>query len=614
MRKTILIVAALLCCASGASAQNSAYSSHAWQAFGYRLAPINYPIVYVCPVTSSGQPCSPLATLYSNSAGTASLPNPLTGDYNGNFSFYVAPGSYLIQVASGAGLQPAYSYAITIGNGSGTDLLPLNNIWTGAQTYSENLPINFVQGGGSCAFGSPSGINWQVCVNGTDLQWEHPGSGGSGRFHVDSDFLVGPPGTSTASGNFNSFAWDNQGEYWDGASEFVLWEMAEGTTPTSGSPINSRESLYPIFQSACTGCTADMAIGGTGVNPAVGNPVAEPYWDFLAYPNTDNFTMTFSHTGLTSNVTGMPVIFTGSWVAADCPVASSTVGLFNLASCGTGGGGSVNVNGSAVSSPNFNGTTPAAGSGFTNATFQVSGSSVSVEVPTSSATPGGTNTAVQFNNAGALAGDTANFNFNDTTHALAVTGPMTASSYICTGTGPGCSTWTLGSGSQANASFYYAESGSGANNTNAGFFWASASPANAFNSFLFPCQAAGSWCTSGTTPAADSAKTLALHGGVNAQTLTTYTIANTDEDGLTTFNNAGAIAVTLACPSVGPPVQFANGWREAIKDLGAGTVTITVSGCTITPLGSGTAATTATFATGASGNLYSDGTNYQVVQ
>lgn len=42
---------------------------------------------------------------------------------------------------------------------------------------------------------------------------------------------------------------------------------------------------------------------------------------------------------------------------------------------------SVEVNDNAVTSPNFNGATPAAGTGYTNVTFQVSGSSVSAEVP-----------------------------------------------------------------------------------------------------------------------------------------------------------------------------------------------------------------------------------------
>jgi hypothetical protein len=49
---------------------------------------------------------------------------------------------------------------------------------------------------------------------------------------------------------------------------------------------------------------------------------------------------------------------------------------------GSGGGGtSVNVNGSSVSSPNFNPTTPAAPSGSQNVAFQVSGSSVSSNLP-----------------------------------------------------------------------------------------------------------------------------------------------------------------------------------------------------------------------------------------
>ena len=52
-----------------------------------------------------------------------------------------------------------------------------------------------------------------------------------------------------------------------------------------------------------------------------------------------------------------------------------------------GGGGSVKVNGATVTNPNFNGTTPAAGAGFTNVTFQVSGSNVSAELLLPANTP-----------------------------------------------------------------------------------------------------------------------------------------------------------------------------------------------------------------------------------
>lgn len=44
--------------------------------------------------------------------------------------------------------------------------------------------------------------------------------------------------------------------------------------------------------------------------------------------------------------------------------------------------------------------------------------------PGGSGTPGGSNTAVQFNNSGAFGGDVTNFFFNDTSHGLTITGPM----------------------------------------------------------------------------------------------------------------------------------------------------------------------------------------------
>jgi hypothetical protein len=40
--------------------------------------------VRVCAPTATGQPCSPLANIYSNSAMTQSLANPLTTDSLGN--------------------------------------------------------------------------------------------------------------------------------------------------------------------------------------------------------------------------------------------------------------------------------------------------------------------------------------------------------------------------------------------------------------------------------------------------------------------------------------------------------------------------------------------------
>src|SRR5262249_22959661 len=49
------------------------------------------------PASTSTQPGTPLATIYSDSSGTA-LTNPTTTDNLGNVFFYAAPGTYTVQI------------------------------------------------------------------------------------------------------------------------------------------------------------------------------------------------------------------------------------------------------------------------------------------------------------------------------------------------------------------------------------------------------------------------------------------------------------------------------------------------------------------------------------
>jgi hypothetical protein len=92
---------------------------------------------------------------------------------------------------------------------------------------------------------------------------------------------------------------------------------------------------------------------------------------------------------------------------------------------------------------------------------------------------------------------------------------------------------------------------------------------------------------------------------VNAQTGTTYTIAATDANKLVTFNNAGAIAVTLnqSTASYFPPGTCFEG-----QDYGAGTATITPGTSTIN-----NGAGSFTLTTGQGAKICADGSNnYQV--
>jgi hypothetical protein len=93
--------------------------------------------------------------------------------------------------------------------------------------------------------------------------------------------------------------------------------------------------------------------------------------------------------------------------------------------------------------------------------------------------------------------------------------------------------------------------------------------------------------------------------GVNVQTGTSYTFVGADSTRITTFSNASATAVTLPA---GGTANFGAGSVFSAKNIGAGTVTITCSSCTINS--TGTASGTLALATGQNADLYSDGANY----
>src|ERR1700681_1502718 len=55
--------------------------------------------VRVCTSAAMGQPCSPLALIYSDPGLTQALSNPIATDGLGNYSFYAAPGRYEIEIS-----------------------------------------------------------------------------------------------------------------------------------------------------------------------------------------------------------------------------------------------------------------------------------------------------------------------------------------------------------------------------------------------------------------------------------------------------------------------------------------------------------------------------------
>ncbi len=71
--------------------------------FNSRGVPLAGATVRVCMMPASGQPCTPLAQIFSDAALTQALANPTTTDGLGNYFFYAAPGKYEIEI-SGPGI------------------------------------------------------------------------------------------------------------------------------------------------------------------------------------------------------------------------------------------------------------------------------------------------------------------------------------------------------------------------------------------------------------------------------------------------------------------------------------------------------------------------------
>lgn len=70
--------------------------------FNSRGVPLAGATIRVCAMPATGQPCTPLALIYSDSALTQALSNPTTSDGLGNYFFYAAPGKYEIEISGPA--------------------------------------------------------------------------------------------------------------------------------------------------------------------------------------------------------------------------------------------------------------------------------------------------------------------------------------------------------------------------------------------------------------------------------------------------------------------------------------------------------------------------------
>lgn len=129
--------------------------------FNSRGIPLAGATIRVCAMPASGQPCTPLALIYSDAALTQALSNPTTTDGLGNYSFYAAPGQYEIEI-SGPGITTKQIPNVILPND------PSSPTFSGAVTaFSLSLGGNLTVSGNTTVVGNLASGTLNVTNQGT---------------------------------------------------------------------------------------------------------------------------------------------------------------------------------------------------------------------------------------------------------------------------------------------------------------------------------------------------------------------------------------------------------------------------------------------------------------
>lgn len=147
-----------LCVTEPASAQSgSLYSNTAYRYTPAGIFPASGASVQICTASATGQPCTPTVTVYSDSALSLPVANPLIActtspqigciDGFGNFSFYAAQGAYTYTVTgSGITSYGPINFALSCVAGVSCVTTAGNNAFTGNNTFPKINSIVYLDG------------------------------------------------------------------------------------------------------------------------------------------------------------------------------------------------------------------------------------------------------------------------------------------------------------------------------------------------------------------------------------------------------------------------------------------------------------------------------------
>ena len=165
----IAVLATVVIAAFGADAfaQGSRKDDIVFNAQGRPMAGAS---VRVCTASATGQPCSPLASIYSDAALTQALPNPISTDGLGNYTFYATPGRYEIEV-SGPSITTKQMPNVILPNDPSAPTFTTVTTTSGISAFSLSLSGNLTVSGSAAVTGTLTVGGAPVPSTTQDNQW-----------------------------------------------------------------------------------------------------------------------------------------------------------------------------------------------------------------------------------------------------------------------------------------------------------------------------------------------------------------------------------------------------------------------------------------------------------
>ena len=266
--------------------------------FNSRGVPLAGATVRVCAMPATGQPCTPLAQIYSDPGLTQAVANPTTTDGMGNYYFYAAPGKYELEF-SGPGIttkqvpnvilpsdpsSPTFSSLSTTGGISAFTLNLSGNLTVnGSTTVVGNLAsgtLNLTNQGS--APGTPTAGTVNLYTKSTDKRLYYKDETGTeiGPIANASGAQTNQTNTFTAVQNFDADVHTKGPNPWYDLARFGAYFGANYDTPTTGT-ISSGSNSLSVASAMDFANGQGILVWGAGPStglPTPQAPTVTPLW------------------------------------------------------------------------------------------------------------------------------------------------------------------------------------------------------------------------------------------------------------------------------------------------------------------------------------------------